>query len=143
MEQLTDIKAKSIVEWIAHDRVRRTIVKHFRQFLMTYVDEHGASVYGQRIRNLGESELLLCLVNHEAEYLHKTTLNLWKCLITIFLPPNRSLHISSSTLPLQCLKSLTRSHLLRFSSTTRHIGAFTQKYMFGSPIFLSSLLSAT
>ena len=22
---------------------------------MTYVDEHGASVYGQRIRNLGES----------------------------------------------------------------------------------------
>ena len=25
---------------------------------MTYVDEHGASVYGQRIRNLGESECL-------------------------------------------------------------------------------------
>jgi hypothetical protein len=24
---------------------------------MTYVDEHGASVYGQRIRNLGESEV--------------------------------------------------------------------------------------
>lgn len=24
---------------------------------MTYVDEHGASVYGQRIRNLGESEI--------------------------------------------------------------------------------------
>lgn len=24
---------------------------------MTYVDEHGNSVYGQRIRNLGESEL--------------------------------------------------------------------------------------
>jgi DNA replication licensing factor MCM2 len=54
-EQLGDIKAKSIVEWIANDRVRNGIIRHFRQFLMTYVDEHGASVYGQRIRNLGES----------------------------------------------------------------------------------------
>ncbi|EGN99842.1 hypothetical protein SERLA73DRAFT_53575 [Serpula lacrymans var. lacrymans S7.3] len=59
LEQLSDIKAKSIVEWIANDRVRRSIVKHFRQFLMTYVDENGASVYGQRIRNLGESMLPL------------------------------------------------------------------------------------
>ncbi|KAF8135696.1 MCM-domain-containing protein [Boletus edulis] len=66
LEQLSDIKAKSIVEWIANDRVRRSIVKHFRQFLMTYVDENGNSVYGQRIRNLGEtnSESL------EVSYLH-------------------------------------------------------------------------
>ena len=56
LEQLSDIKAKSVVEWIAYDRVRRSIIRHFRQFLMTYVDEHGASVYGQRIRNLGESK---------------------------------------------------------------------------------------
>lgn len=55
LEQLSDIKAKSIVEWIANERVRRSIVRHFRQFLMTYVDDNGASVYGQRIRNLGES----------------------------------------------------------------------------------------
>ena len=40
LEQLSDIKAKSIVEWIANDRVRRSIIRHFRQFLMTYVDEH-------------------------------------------------------------------------------------------------------
>ena len=56
LEQLSDIKAKSIAEWIANERVRRSIVRHFRQFLMTYVDEHCASVYGQRIRHLGESE---------------------------------------------------------------------------------------
>ena len=49
-------QAKSSVEWIANDRVRRSIIRHFRQFLMTYVDEHGASVYSQRVRNLGESE---------------------------------------------------------------------------------------
>jgi hypothetical protein len=29
---------------------------------MTYVDGHGASVYGQRIRNLGESECLRLLM---------------------------------------------------------------------------------
>ncbi|TBU40540.1 MCM-domain-containing protein [Dichomitus squalens] len=65
-EQLSDIKSNSIAEWIVLDRVRRTIVRHFRQFLMTYVDEHGASVYGQRIRHLGEnnSESL------EVSYLH-------------------------------------------------------------------------
>ncbi len=56
LEQLSDIKAKSIAEWIANDRVRRSIVRHFRQFLMTHVDENSASVYGQRIRNLGESK---------------------------------------------------------------------------------------
>ncbi|KAI0093138.1 MCM-domain-containing protein [Irpex rosettiformis] len=66
LEQLSDIKAKSIVEWIANERVRRSIIRHFRQFLMTYVDENGLSVYGQRIRSLGEnnSESL------EVSYLH-------------------------------------------------------------------------
>jgi DNA replication licensing factor MCM2 len=68
LEQLGDIKAKSIVEWIANERVRRSIIKHFRQFLMTYVDENGASVYGQRIRNLGESTSwpadMICTLAH-------------------------------------------------------------------------------
>ncbi|KZP18717.1 MCM-domain-containing protein [Athelia psychrophila] len=78
LEQLSNIKAKSIVEWIANDRVRRSIIRHFRQFLMTYVDEHGSSVYGQRIRNLGEtnSESL------EVSYLH---LALSKPILAYFL----------------------------------------------------------
>ena len=58
LEQLSDIKAKSIVEWIANERVARSIMRHFRQFLMTYVDDNGSSVYGMRIRNLGESAYL-------------------------------------------------------------------------------------
>ncbi|KAF8897032.1 MCM2/3/5 family-domain-containing protein [Gymnopilus junonius] len=66
LEQLSDIKAKSIVEWIAHDRVRRSIVRHFRHFLMTYTDESGASVYGQRIRQLGEANA----ESLEISYLH-------------------------------------------------------------------------
>jgi len=69
LEQLSDIKAKSIIEWIAQERVRRSIVRHFRQFLMTYVDEHGSSVYGHRIRNLGES--MLCFPSLSAfHYTH-------------------------------------------------------------------------
>ncbi|KAL5506953.1 MCM2 [Sanghuangporus vaninii] len=55
LEQLHDIKATSIAEWIAIDRVRRSIAKHFRQFLTSYTDEQGNSVHFPRIRNLGEN----------------------------------------------------------------------------------------
>lgn len=55
LEQLHDIKANSVAEWVTSDRVRRSIAKHFRQFLTSYTDEQGNSVYFSRIRNLGES----------------------------------------------------------------------------------------
>lgn len=66
LEELGDVKAASIVEWIANDSVRRAIQKHFKSFLMTYTDAQGQSVYGQRIKHLGEvnSESL------EVSYLH-------------------------------------------------------------------------
>lgn len=54
MEQLSDIKANSLKEWIESDAVRRTILREFRAFLMSYIDSSGASVYGQRIKSLGE-----------------------------------------------------------------------------------------
>ena len=54
LEQLSDIKANSVKEWIETDAVRRTIIREFRHFLMTHVDESGSSVYGQRIKSLGE-----------------------------------------------------------------------------------------
>lgn len=60
LEQLHDIKANSIAEWIAVDRVRRSISKHFKTFLMSYTDEQGNSVHYPLIRNLGESMLLSC-----------------------------------------------------------------------------------
>lgn len=64
LEQLSDIKAKSIVEWIATDLVRRSIIKHFRLFLTTYTDDRGDSVYGERIRALGESGFTCLLGLH-------------------------------------------------------------------------------
>ncbi|KAL1413566.1 MCM DNA helicase complex subunit [Vanrija albida] len=54
LEHLGDIKASSIAEWVAVPSVRRAIQKHFKSFLMTYVDANGQSVYGQRIKHLGE-----------------------------------------------------------------------------------------
>lgn len=66
LEHLGDIKTSSIAEWVSVDAVRRAIQRHFKSFMMTYVDDHGQSVYGQRIKHLGEvnSESL------EVSYLH-------------------------------------------------------------------------
>ncbi|EJD03389.1 MCM-domain-containing protein [Fomitiporia mediterranea MF3/22] len=55
LEQLHDIKANSVAEWISNIRVRHSIAKHFRQFLTSYTDEQGNSVHYPRIRNLGEN----------------------------------------------------------------------------------------
>lgn len=57
IEQLGDVKADSIAAWVATENVRRTIVRELRNFLVTYVDEQGVSVYGQRIKTLGELNL--------------------------------------------------------------------------------------
>ncbi|KAH9929621.1 MCM-domain-containing protein [Epithele typhae] len=155
LEQLSDIKAKSIAEWIASERVRRSIIRHFRQFLMTYVDEHGASVYGQRIRNLGENNL----ESLEVSYLH---LALSKPILAYFLTncPSAMLeifdevalsailvyytayerihsevHVRITDLPLgSSLRDLRRSHLntlVRVSGVvTRRTGVFPQlKYV--------------
>jgi DNA replication licensing factor MCM2 len=59
LEHLGDIKAASIAEWVAFEQVKRSVQKHFRSFLMTYLDANGESVYGQRIKHLGEGRYSL------------------------------------------------------------------------------------
>ncbi|KIY50330.1 DNA replication licensing factor cdc19 [Fistulina hepatica ATCC 64428] len=151
LEQLSDIKAKSILEWVTTERVRRSIVRHFHQFLMTYIDENGGSVYGQRIRNLGEtnSESL------EVSYLHlfqsKPILAyfLTNCpsamleifdevalsAILVYYPAyqriHEEVHVRISDLPLSyTLRDLRRVHLnnlVRVSGVvTRRSGVFPQ-----------------
>lgn len=54
LEALQDVKASSLTEWVSQPAVQRTIKREFKAFLTEYTDEHGASVYGNRIRTLGE-----------------------------------------------------------------------------------------
>lgn len=77
LEQLGDIKAGSVADWLANANVHRSVATHFRNFLLEYTDEHGASVYGGRIRTLGEvnGESLEISFQHLAE--SKATLALF------------------------------------------------------------------
>ncbi|KAK6951242.1 MCM DNA helicase complex subunit [Daldinia eschscholtzii] len=54
LEALQDIKAASLTEWVSQPSVQRTIKREFKAFLTEYTDESGSSVYGNRIRTLGE-----------------------------------------------------------------------------------------
>lgn len=56
LDELGNVKTATITEWIAEPGPRRTIRREFKEFLLTYVDEHGTSVYGERIRDMGERE---------------------------------------------------------------------------------------
>jgi DNA replication licensing factor MCM2 len=54
LETLGEVKAQNLIEWIAQPPVLRTITREFRSFLTEFTDENGTSVYGTRIRTLGE-----------------------------------------------------------------------------------------
>ncbi|WBW70796.1 MCM complex subunit Mcm2 [Schizosaccharomyces osmophilus] len=64
LESIADVKADSIAEWVTLDPVRRTIAREFKNFLLEYTDEKGTSVYGNRIRTLGEVNAESLLVNY-------------------------------------------------------------------------------
>ncbi|KAF2152754.1 MCM-domain-containing protein [Myriangium duriaei CBS 260.36] len=53
-EALADVKAASLTDWVVQPAVHRTIAREFKSFLTEYVDTQGVSVYGVRIRTLGE-----------------------------------------------------------------------------------------
>jgi DNA replication licensing factor MCM2 len=54
LEALQDVKAASLTEWVTQPAVQRTIKREFKAFLTEYTDGSGSSVYGNRIRTLGE-----------------------------------------------------------------------------------------
>lgn len=68
IEQIADVKATTISEWLTIDRVRRSAMRHLRHFLTTYVDAVGNSVYGGRIKDLGENNA----ESLEISFLHLT-----------------------------------------------------------------------
>ncbi|KAF2455208.1 MCM2/3/5 family-domain-containing protein [Lineolata rhizophorae] len=69
LEALQDVKAASVADWVARPAVQKTVAREFKSFLTEYTDERGASVYGARIRTLGEvnAESLEVSFDHLAE----------------------------------------------------------------------------
>ncbi|KAL2109865.1 hypothetical protein VUR80DRAFT_1911 [Thermomyces stellatus] len=78
LEALQDVKASSLTEWVAQPAVQRTIRREFKAFLTSYVDENGSSVYGNRIRTLGE-------VNAESLEVSYDHLSASKAILAYFL----------------------------------------------------------
>lgn len=54
LEELTDVKAANLTEWVTRPEVLRSIYREFKAFLTEYTDEAGQSVYGNKIKTLGE-----------------------------------------------------------------------------------------
>ena len=78
LETLQDVKASSLADWVALPAVHKTIQREFKSFLTEYTDENGASVYGTRIRTLGE-------VNAESLEVSYDHLSTSKAILAYFL----------------------------------------------------------
>ncbi|KAK3363860.1 hypothetical protein B0T25DRAFT_627855 [Lasiosphaeria hispida] len=65
LEALQDVKASSLTDWASQPSVHRTIKWEFRAFLAGYINESGASVYGNRIKTLGEVNAKSLEVSHD------------------------------------------------------------------------------
>jgi DNA replication licensing factor MCM2 len=154
LETLQDIKASNITEWVSLPSVMRTIAREFKSFLTEYIDAHGTSVYGTRIRTLGE-------VNSESLEVSYDHLSSTKAILAYFLAnapaemlkifdkaafevtrlhyPNYEqihpeIHVRISDLPVHyTLRQLRQSHLnclVRVSGVvTRRTGVFPQLQM--------------
>ncbi|OZJ03093.1 hypothetical protein BZG36_03914 [Bifiguratus adelaidae] len=54
MEELANVKTATIAEWIMERLPRQAIMREFRDFLTTFLNENNVSVYGERIKEMGE-----------------------------------------------------------------------------------------
>jgi DNA replication licensing factor MCM2 len=78
LEALQDVKAADLTGWVSQPAVQRTIKREFKAFLTEYIDENGSSVYGNRIRTLGE-------VNAESLEVSYDHLSSQKAILAYFL----------------------------------------------------------
>ena len=54
LEALSDIKANTLTDWVNQPAVAKSIAREFKAFLTEFVDDQGVSVYGDRVKTLGE-----------------------------------------------------------------------------------------
>ncbi|KAF2487097.1 MCM2/3/5 family-domain-containing protein [Neohortaea acidophila] len=155
LEGLADVKAASLTDWVANPAVHRTIAREFKAFLTEYTDSTGISVYGVRIRTLGEvnAESLEVCWDHLSESkptlayflvnVPSSVLPIFDAVamdVTLYHYPDyerihSELHVRITDLPVSyTLRQLRQSHLnclLRVSGVvTRRTGVFPQlKYV--------------
>lgn len=155
LESLADVKASSYSEWITQPNVSRTIARELKSFLLEYTDESGKSVYGARIRTLGEmnSESLEVNYRHLVEskailalFLAKSPEEMLKIFDTVAMEATQlhypdytrihsEIHVRISDFPsilnLRALRETHLNSLVRVSGVvTRRTGVFPQlKYV--------------
>ncbi|BAO39433.1 DNA replication licensing factor MCM2 [Kluyveromyces marxianus] len=155
LESLGDVKASSYSEWITQPNVSRTIARELKSFLLEYTDESGKSVYGARIRTLGEmnSESLEVNYRHLVEskailalFLAKCPEEMLKIFDTVAMEATQlhypdytrihsEIHVRISDFPsvlnLRALRETHLNSLVRVSGVvTRRTGVFPQlKYV--------------
>lgn len=155
LESLTDIKAPSITEWIMQPAVSRSIARELKSFLLEYTDEKGKSVYGARIRVLGEINAESLEVNYDhladskailALFLATSPAEMLKIFDVVAMEatelhyPNYSqihqeIHVRITNFPnhlhLRDLRENNLNHLVKISGVvTRRTGVFPQlKYV--------------
>jgi DNA replication licensing factor MCM2 len=155
LEALQDVKANSLTDWVSLPVVQRTISREFKSFLTEYTDDNGTSVYGNRIRTLGE-------INAESLEVSYTHLSSAKAVLAYFVANtpteilkifdqvamdttllhypdyekiHTEIHVRITDIPVQyTLRQLRQSHLnclVRVSGVvTRRSGVFPQlKYV--------------
>lgn len=155
LEALHDVKAASLTDWVSNPAVQRTIKREFKAFLTEYTDEHGSSVYGHRIKTLGEVNAESLEVSYEHLAATKATLAYFLAnapteilklfddvamdVVLIHYPDyeriHSEIHVRIFDLPVHyTLRQLRQSHLnclVRVSGVvTRRTGVFPQlKYV--------------
>jgi DNA replication licensing factor MCM2 len=155
LEALADVKAASLTDWVSLPSVHKTVAREFKSFLTEYTDSAGTSVYGVRIRTLGEVNAESLEVDWDHLSQSKPTLayflvNVPSSILPIFdavalevalyhYPDyeriHSELHVRITNLPVSyTLRQLRQSHLnclLRVSGVvTRRTGVFPQlKYI--------------
>lgn len=143
LDQLAEARTDSLESWIALEPVRKSIVREFKNFLVTYTDMEGRSVYGERAHIVGDRE---CHSAYQSRY---TSLTLLYPLLQAICEASRSTSIislkvkqhwpssSSIALPRCCLYSMTQL-MISSSSITETYQICKRKCTFESlisPVF--------
>ncbi|KAL5364995.1 MCM2/3/5 family-domain-containing protein [Aspergillus floccosus] len=155
LEELADVKAANVTDWILQPQVLRSIYREFKAFLTEFTDEAGASVYGNKIKTLGEVNSASLEVSYDHLAKAKPTLSYFLANepsevlkvfdqvaldVTLFHYPqyhdiHNEIHVRVTDLPIvYTLRQLRQSHLnclVRVSGVvTRRTGVFPQlKYV--------------